>query len=123
MFQKVIPIIQHPHALKIWSLVLGYSIWYCVAQHQTITQHYQAPILFFDTNNMNLSTQDSVEIILQGSRQDMHYFNPDHAAIHIDSTTLRPGQQEIMIDRENLFLPDTIKLVDLIPSHISINAN
>ena len=32
-------------------------------------------------------------------------------------------QQEILLSRENLFLPDTLKLVDLVPAHISIHVD
>lgn len=116
-------IIQHRHSTKLFSLILAYSFWFCIAQYQTVTQKIIAPVYFYDTNNKQISTINSVELTLQGTRSDMYHFNPSHGAIHLDASNLHPGINELTLSKENLFLPDTLKLVDLIPSHITIHVN
>jgi hypothetical protein len=116
-------LIQHPHITKICSIILAYSIWFCVAQHQLISQTYQAPIYFYDATTKKIHAPDFVQITLQGSRKELYSFKAHHASIHLDGSKLIDGNQEIILTRENLFLPDTLKLVDLLPSHISIQVN
>lgn len=120
MVLKIIALIQHRHATKLFSILLGYSLWFCIAQYQTVCKNYTAPIFFYDTDQPIHHKQETVSITLQGSRKDMHTFNPEHATLHIDGSKLREGSQEVMLSKENLFLPDTINLIDLTPSHISI---
>jgi hypothetical protein len=123
MKTNLMALIQHPHITKICSIILAYSIWFCVAQHQIISQSYKASIFFYDTANKQFQAPDAVQITLQGSRKELYNFKEHHATIHLDGSKLHTGEQEIILTRENLFLPDTLKLVDLVPSHISIQVN
>jgi len=122
---KINPIamIQHRHITKIYSIILGYSIWLCIAQHQIVSQSYQAPIYFYDIKPEYITAPSSVEVTLQGNRKELYKFKKEHAEIHLNGVDLKEGNQEIILGRENLFLPDTLKLVDLIPSHISIQVD
>jgi hypothetical protein len=115
--------IQHRHTTKICSIILGYSIWFCIAQHQTISQSYEALICFYDAQTEQIAAPASVEITLQGNRKELYKFKKEHATIHLDGANLKDGVQEILLSRENLFLPDTLKLVDLVPTHISIHVD
>lgn len=123
MFPNLAAIIQHRHSTKLFSLILGYCLWFCIAQYQTVTKRYQAPIFFYDTQNQLITTINTIDLVLQGSRSDMYYFNPAHSAIHLDGSTLHEGNNELTLSKENLFLPDNLKLIDLIPSHITIHVN
>jgi len=123
MKTNLIALIQHPHITKICSIILAYSIWFCVAQHQVISQSYKASIYFYDTANKEIQAPDTIQITLQGSRKELYNFKEHHATIHLDGSKLTEGKQEIILTRENLFLPETLKLVDLLPSHISIQVN
>lgn len=116
-------LIQHPHVTKVCSIILAYSIWFCIAQHQIISQNYKSSIYFYDTTQHEIQSTDLVEITLQGSRKDLYNFKEHHATIHLDGSKLKPGKQEVLLTRENLFLPDSLKLIDLVPSHISIQVN
>jgi hypothetical protein len=115
--------IQHRHVTKLCSIILGYSIWFCIAQHQTMSQSYEALICFYDTKTEHITAPSSVEITVQGNRKELYKFKKEHATIHLDGSTLKEGEQEILLSRENLFLPDTLKLVDLVPTHISIHVD
>ena len=116
-------LIQHPHVTKVCSIILAYSIWFCIAQHQIISQNYKSSIYFYDTTQHEIQSTDLVEITLQGSRKDLYNFKEHHATIHLDASKFKPGKQEVLLTRENLFLPDSLKLIDLVPSHISIQVN
>ena len=115
--------IQHRHITKIYSIILGYSIWFCIAQHQVISQTYQAPIYFYDIKTEFITAPVSIKITIQGNRKELYKFKQEHAAIHLDGSHLKEGNQEIILGRENLFLPDTLKLIDLVPAHISIHVD
>ena len=124
MIKNLIPIIQHRHTTKFFSLFLGYFLWFCIAQYQTITQTYQTPIYFYDADNKKISSPENIQITVQGPRKEMYRFhNSNHATVQIDGTKLSEGKQEIMINKENLFLPDGLKLIDLVPSHINIKVD
>ena len=116
-------VIQHRHVTKVFSIILAYSIWFCVAQHQTISQTYQAPIYFYDATHKEIQAPEFIQVTLQGSRKELYNFKNHHAIFHLDASKLNHGNQEIILSRENLFLPDSLKLVDLVPSHISIHVN
>jgi len=123
MLKSLIPLIQHHHSTKVFSLILGYCLWFWIAQYQAVSQSYQANIYFYDTQNKQITAPNSVQVVLQGSRKDIYHFNPEHLAIHLDGSTYSQNTHEIPLTKENLFLPDTIKLIDLTPSHISIHVN
>lgn len=112
--------IQHRHVTKFYSIILGYCIWFCIAQHQTSTQTYQAPIYFYDTPTELIIAPSAIEITVQGHRKDLYKFKKEQAEIHLDGSKFKEGKQEIVLGRENLFLPETLKLIDLVPTHISI---
>lgn len=123
MFKNLTALIQHRHSTKLISLVFGYCLWFWIAQYQTISQSYTAAIYSYDTENKKITTPESVFVKLQGSRHDMYHFNQQNLAVHIDSSSYKPGTHEILLNKENLFLPETIKLIDLNPSYISIHVN
>lgn len=120
---NLIATIQHSHVTKFFSLILGYSIWFYIGQYQTITQTYQAPIYFYDIKDALIKAPKSAVITVQGMRQQVYKFKKEHAEIHIDGSNLKEGTQEIFLNHENLFLPETLKLIDLIPTHISIQVD
>lgn len=120
---RMVAMLQHRHVTKIYSIVLGYSIWFCIAQYQTVTHHIDVPVYVYDNPYQDISTVESVKIRIQGPRSDMYHFNHQQCALHLDGSILHPGTQQLTLSKENLFLPDTVKLVDLIPSYITIHVN
>jgi hypothetical protein len=116
-------LIQHPHITKIIALILGYCAWFAIAQYENIQATYQVPIYFYDTQNQVKSSHTSVTLIVSGKRSIVHELDSNPPSIHIDASSFTAGQHEINLNSQNLFLPDNIKLVNLIPSHISIIFN
>lgn len=123
MLKNLSSVIHHRHSTKLFSLLLGYGLWFFVAQYQTVMQSFPVQVYLYDAHHQQVTTPSSVQVTVLGSRKDMYHFDKKNAAIHVDSSSYDFGSHEIVLQRENLFLPDTIKLIDLEPSCISIHTN
>jgi hypothetical protein len=124
MIRKTIPLILHPHFTKISSFFIGYMLWAFVAQFQLTTTNKVVPICFYQNSDQSINrtiiAPDSAMISITGNRKDIYEFNSSQSAIHLDLSQYCDGDHEIQLVRENLFLPDSLKLVHLVPAHISI---
>jgi hypothetical protein len=134
MIKKTIPLILHPHFTKISSVCIGYMLWAFIAQFQWTTTIQKVPLCFYQNNEQTIEKQvqgqtmndrailapDFVMISVYGQRKDIYFFNASESALHIDLSSYSNGTHEIQLSKENLFLPDTLKLIHLVPAHISI---
>lgn len=107
--------------IKINAGIIGYGIWIIFSQYQIITYTSQVPIYFYKTvEHQKIIAPDSINIIISAQRKTLQRFDAYNSAIHIDASILDLGNNHVMLVKENLFLPDEINLVNLIPSHIQI---
>lgn len=114
-------IMQHNHFIKLSSLVIGYCAWLFIAQHQHITRTQQAPLCFYQADtNYSITAPENIKVVLSGPRDEIYRFN---STLHIDTSSYQEGSHLVELTKENLFLPDNIKLLNLIPSHVSINVS
>ena len=60
-------------------------------------------------------------IKIVGPRNQMHHLKLSELALHVDVSDFKDGDHEIILNSSNLFLPETLKLVELIPAAISCN--
>lgn len=120
MVQKTIPIIYHPNFTKFTALILGYSLWFFIATYQWDYATYTIPICFHQNINQQILSAETVMIKLYGPRHQMRFINPKNLAIHVDVTNFTYETHTIFLDDTNLFLPEPLKLVELIPSAISL---
>jgi len=121
MFKNIVTIILHQKTTKISALILGYLTWFFIAQYQNVTHSYIIPICFYNDENIEIIAPQSIKIKIQGHRLDIFKLHQQDLAIHLDATSFHNGINEIILNKENLFLPETLKLINLIPSYISIN--
>lgn len=121
MFQKTIPFLLHPNFTKIASLIIGYSIWALSAHYQWVCIQYSVPICFYQTDTRTIQAPESVIVKISGARSEMFHLTSNNLAIHLNVQEYQDGDHEILLDSSNLFLPETLKLVELIPSIISFN--
>jgi YbbR domain-containing protein len=119
MHSKTVPLIIHPNFTKITALFLGYTIWLFCSNYQWVSMQYTVPVCFFHNEQQILQAPESVMIKIFGPRNQMHNLHRDELAIHLDVSDLKDGTHEIMLEASNLFLPETLKLVELIPATIS----
>lgn len=124
MIRKTLPLILHPHFIKISSVFIGYMLWAFMAQFQWTTTIQTVPLCFYQDNSQSVQktiiAPDSIMITIVGPRKEMYQFNPTESAVHIDVSQYSDGNHVIQLSKENLFLPDNLKLVHLVPAHISI---
>lgn len=114
-------ILQHNHVIKLSSLVIGYCVWLFIAQHQHITLTQQTPLCFYQTDaNYTITAPEHVKVVLSGPRDEIYRFN---STLHIDASSYQEGSHLVELTKENLFLPNNIKLLNLIPSHVSIKVS
>ncbi len=121
MVQKTIPIISHPNFTKFTALILGYSLWFFTATYQWQSKTYTIPICFHQSTNQQIQSIETVMIKIYGPRNYIHFINPKDLAIHVDVSNFTNGTHTIYLDDANLFLPEALKLIELIPSAISLH--
>lgn len=121
MLLKTIPITLHPNFTKIAALILGYTLWIFIANYQWISHEYTVPVCFYQTHERTIQAPETIQIKVTGPRSHMHYLNHRQLAIHVDLSSYKDGDHEILLDEANLFLPEPLKLVELIPSVISLH--
>ena len=125
MLKKTIPLILHPHFTKIASLLIGYMFWFFISQYHWTTIQHVVPLCFYHSTEQiitkNIQAPDTIMIIATGPRKDIYHYSLTDNPIHIDIAPYQKnGTYEIQLSKENLFLPDALKLVQLIPNHIVI---
>ncbi len=107
--------------IKINACLIGFGLWIILSQHQIITTTIQAPVCFYKTSDdTTIIAPDTIDIVITASKKSLQRFDAYNSAIHIDASNLKPGNNSILLEKENLFLPDEIYLVNLIPSSLQI---
>ena len=107
--------------IKINACIIGYGIWVIFSQYQIITHTIQVPVCFYKTvENEQIIAPDTINMTVSAQRKILQKFDAYNSAIHLDASILDLGNNHVMLVKENLFLPDEINLVNLMPSHIQI---
>lgn len=115
--------IQNNKVLKIVSLMLGYTTWLLISQHQIITDSVQVPISFYNIpQGISIKTdQENFTIKLKGRVCDLHACSS--LSLHVDASELQPGQHRLCPCPEQLFLPNSVKLVSHHPLSLAITVS
>jgi len=109
------------HFIKINACLLGYGLWALLSQHQIITTTIKTPLCFYKTpKNAIINAPDTVDLIVSAPKKILQKFDVYQSAIHLDASNFQSGENHILLQKENLFLPDEINLINLIPSSIQI---
>lgn len=107
--------------IKINACIIGYGIWVVFSQSQIITHTIQVPVCFYKLGeNHTIIAPDTINIMISAQRKILQKFDAYNSAIHLDASIFDLGYNHVMLGKENLFLPDEINLVNLIPSHLQI---
>jgi hypothetical protein len=87
----------------------------------TITQELVVPLCWYDIpHTLDLEAPETMVITLTGTKKQLLSLNTHELAIHINAHDMIPGKNYIAITRENLFLPESIKLVHYSPVPVII---
>ena len=107
--------------IKINACLIGYGLWIILSQHQIITQILQVPVCFYSVSeHTSLTGPDKINIVIKASKKNLAHFDVYNSAIHIDASHFKLGNNHIFLTKKNLFLPDEIKLINLVPSSLQI---
>lgn len=110
--------------LKLFSIILGYSTWYLLGYTHTITIEKTVPLSFYGIQEQSsLQAPETVTLQLAGKRAHLRDLESSELAIHIDGQALKAGKNSITISNEELFLPNSIKLVHYTPTTITVYLN
>ncbi len=113
--------------LSLSSIILGYSFWLILAQTQTIILDKKISLSFYGLESSltiaNYSQQE-IYIKISGKRIELSQLTSNQIIAHIDVSNLKePGNFEVEILKENIFLQDNIKLLEYSPSNLTIQIN
>ena len=108
--------------IKINASLIGYGLWIIFSQYQITTIQVKVPVCFYKLDDrQTISAPDTIDLTLSAQRKTLHHFDAYNSAVHLDASHLESGNNHISITKDNLFLPDQIKLVNLVPSHIQVH--
>ncbi len=107
--------------VKITSLIIGYSLWSFLGQAYSIAHWIEVPLYFYNIQPGTLieSQPEKVRICIQGKRNDLAHSSP--LICHIDARDLREGQTILTPTDEQLFLPQSLKLIYCKPQTITVS--
>lgn len=108
------------------SVLIAVFAWILLAYHSDIIfRNYTVPIEFRNiTTDFTLARQvpSAAEVTLEGAEQDFRLLDPSELVVSIDFDDLKKGRNEFTITGEDIELPSGIKLYDIEPKKIIINA-
>lgn len=113
-------IITTKYILKIASFILGFSFWYILSQSRPIEISYTVPLTFYGKNCEKLEADETITLRLKGYKSDFYSLDLKELAAHINSDQFIEGKNYITIHENNLFLPQSIKLLDCTPSNVVV---
>ena len=108
--------------LKVVALIFGYTFWLILAQNQTIYLKHKIPLSFYiPENKLHLNAPTELTIGITGKRIDLQKLDFANLGAHIDVSKLNsPGQYNIHISPEDIFLPNYVKLIHYSPVIIKL---
>lgn len=122
VFKNLKNILWNNLTLKIMSLLLGYSFWVMISQTLPVTISLPVPLSFYNVApDIKINAPETITITLRGKRAHLNHIDYGTIAFHIDGTTLQEGKNYIPLKAEQLFLPESINLLDYNPSPLMIH--
>ncbi len=105
--------------IKLLSLIIGYGIWSCLAQHQTVDLWLTVPLCFYGTEKQ-IKAPDAIAVQIAGRRNHLALIDLESLAAHINADSLHAGPNAIILKNSHLFLPPTINVLNWCPSNVTI---
>lgn len=107
--------------LKCISLLLGFWFWYIASNNHIVTIQLSIPLCFTGlSQHHTIHAPETINVTLRAKRTDIYALSYDSLAIHKNIETLFPGKYGILIEKQDLFLPEQVQLIDYKPSTIII---
>lgn len=108
--------------IKIISLLLGYSFWYIFSQAHIARIWVEVPICFYQLpQNFQVEAPEKIRIQLSGKRSDLYTIDMETLAFHIYMQEKTKGTHVLKLSEQQLFLPNSIKMVRCYPANIAVH--
>lgn len=109
---------RHSNLLKIIALIIGYTFWYIFGGSHAAVVSLSVPLCFYHVPaDTHINAPESISVKLAGKRTDIRAVEHEHLAVHIDASKLQKGKNLLKITKQELLLPNSIKLVQYSPSN------
>ena len=103
------------------ALLFGYLFWYIFSASQMHYKQLNIPICFYEVpDHCTIDAPETILIHISAKRSALRAVAVDNIALHLNATQLKPGPNQIKISPNNLFLPNTINLINCQPSYIVV---
>lgn len=115
--------INNNKILKIMSLLFGITCWMLIARHQITCSWVQVPVCFYNIpEKMSIQAeQESFLLKLKGKACDLEACSS--LAFHIDASAFKAGQHRVSPSAQELFLPDSVKIVHHQPLSLALTVS
>ena len=106
-------------AIKVTSLIIGYSLWSFLGNLYTIKIWKKVPVCLYNVaEDICIEAPEIINVCISGKRDDLACCSD--MALHLDACSLTIGKHIICPDEMKLFLPNSVKLVHCKPCTISV---
>lgn len=106
---------------KISACVIGIVLWVIISALHTTTVTVSVPLCFFDETTASLippkNVPSSISVTLAGSKQALRSVDMRTLAAHVNAQHMRRGER-LHITEKNLFLPETITVINYSPNNL-----
>ena len=106
--------------LKLFSLIIGYTLWSFFSTSHPITRSFTIPLCFYHKLEKTIIAPEQITVQLRATRTDLDNLDHEQLAAHIDVQSLHKGINHATITDHTLLLPPQIKLVNYCPSNLTI---
>lgn len=108
--------------LKVISLIMGFTFWFTWSDKQATKCRVDVPLCVYNVpESAHFDAPETVKIELSGKLEDLYNLDLNTLAVHIDGSTLHEGNNQCVIQDDQLLVPDAIKMIHCTPSNILIS--
>jgi YbbR domain-containing protein len=107
--------------LKILSILLAISLWFYVTYRGESEISMEVPLEFKNVpSGLEILRQSHrrVTINIQGHEQAIHRLRPSDIHVFVDMSGAKKGENQISLDKDNVLLPQSLKIQRIDPSSI-----
>lgn len=109
--------------LKAISLIIGLLFWTLMSDSFTTSRWVTIPVCFYNRASETIEAPETIKVELRGRRSHLRHLQVQTLALHIDAQTLKPGTTTVQLTPDQLSLPATITLGEIIPHNFTIRRN
>ena len=110
---------------KISAILIAAVLWFVfVFQIGVVNQDIKVPLEFrFVGNGLEVSdlNANNVNLTISGANSDLVNFQPDQIKVTVDLTGEGAGYHELLLDQNNVSLPNYLSLIKIEPRYINFN--